>query len=415
MKGGAGASIADIPWEMMDTMIAGKSGIDVPRLYLTSLAEANDFLRAYGFHWDNPEDRAEAESLRAEAVGFIEEVLINDEPDLEILPLVRDEHDVRKLLLWASTDPGTPRQMWSCTMLRVLHTFVHCGSYFQQMFSEQIREQVLERFESHVKEGPDGTTLGSGPDAVPLHAFQFRGTKSRHSLALKLLQKVDNVAADIFDWLGLRFVTNNRFDALLVAKYLRENNLVVFTNVRPGRSRNTLIDTTQLRADMELVDEQIRAGRLASHEKLEKLRNLVSDYPYPQPGMPSDNPFSLSTYHSIQFTVSQQIRVPNPYLGSVGSMISAVERRGATSGAHFVARALHKAGMHSEVKFLFPYEIQILDRESFVDSRSGRASHAVYKARQRFSVKKRLFGSRIVEKTGQYLTAVDTPFGLEAS
>ena len=58
-----------------------------------------------------------------------------------------------------------------------------------QMFSEQIREQVLGRFEPHLHEGPDGLSLGAGPDSVSLYTFQFRGTKGRSSLALKLLQR----------------------------------------------------------------------------------------------------------------------------------------------------------------------------------------------------------------------------------
>lgn len=403
-------SVTDIPWAMMDSMISGKSGIDVPRLYLSNLADANDFLHAYGYRWENAEDRAEVEALRSEAISFIERHLINDEPELDVLPLVRDEHDVRKILLWASAPVGGERQLWSCNVLRVMHTFAHCGSYFQKMFSEQIREQVLDRFESHVRETPDGLRLGEGPDSVPLYTFQFRGHKSRDSLAMKLLQKAENVGADIFDWVGLRFVTMTRFDALLVAKYLRSHNLVVFCNVRPGRSRNTLIDTEQLRHDTAAVQDLVRAGKLAEHEALDRLREMTRDRPYPDQGVRSANPFSLSTYHSIQFTVTQQVRVPNPYLGGVGNVLSAVDKR-AQAPASFLSKALHKAGMRSEVTFFFPYEVQILDKESFIGSRTGRASHAVYKARQRYSVKKRLFGSRILEKTGAYLQASVDPFG----
>ncbi len=406
-------SITDFSWEMMDSMIAGRSGIDVPRLDLSNLTDANDFLSSYGFEWDNVEDRSELESMRIEALDFVERLLVNDEPELNVLPLVRNESDIRKLLLWASAPVGGDRQLWSCTLLRVMHTFAHCGSYFQQMFSEQIREQVLERFQSHVHDGPNGLVLGSGPDAVPLYTFQFRGTKSRDSLALKLLQKADNVAADVFDWVGVRFVTNTRFDALLVARYLRMHNLVMFCNVRPGRSRNTLLDTTRLRADIAEVNETVRAGKLAQHQAVDKLRNMSREYDYPQPGEQSANPFSSSTYHSIQFTVTQQVRVPNPYLGGVGSVISAVDRRNNT-GAQFLSKALQKAGMRSEVKFLFPYEVQILDKESFIGSRSGRASHAVYKARQRYSVKRRLFGARVMEKTGAYLAVTEDPFGRDA-
>jgi uncharacterized protein (TIGR04562 family) len=412
------SSTGDFPWEIMDTMISGHSAIDVPRLYLSNLADADEFLRSYGFRWDDPEDRAELEGLRREALDFLENNLIEDEPGLELVPVVRDQEDIRKLLLWASAPIDGSRQLWSCTMLRLMHTFAHCGSYFQQMFSEQIREQVLGRFEAHVNEGPDGLRLGEGPDAIPLYSFQFRGTKSRSSLALKLLQKADNVAAEVFDWVGVRLVTEDRFDALLVAKYLRTHNIVVFPNVRAGRSRNTLIDTDSLRVEMKKIDEKVRAGKIAQHERMIQAREIARSLPYPTKGVRSANPFSLSTYHSIQFTVTQQVRVPNPYLGGVGRVIGNIDRLAhssgnkvtapidklAQSGASKLARTLQRAHLHSEVKFFFPYEVQILDKATFVESRSGRTSHAVYKARQRHAVKKRLFGNRIEKKTDQFST-----------
>ena len=311
--------ITDIPWDMMDTMVSGKSGLDVPRLYLRGVVDAEDFLEAYGFSWTNSDDRTEIEGIRLEALRFIEEQLIDDEPHIAVLPVVREEQDVRKLLLWASSPPGGARQLWACTMLRVMHTFVHCGSYFQKMFADAIHEQIGQRFQNHIHETADGLFLGTGPDAIPLHAFQLRTTKSRDSLALKLLQKAENVAAEVFDWVGVRFVTQHRFDALLVAKYLRTHNLVVFAHVRPGRSRNTLVDTERLKRDMRELDEDVRAGRMAEHEKLDVLRRRVADHGYPTEASRSANPFSLSSYHSIQFTVTQQISAPNPYLGGMGT------------------------------------------------------------------------------------------------
>lgn len=46
----------------------------------------------------------------------------------------------------------------------------------------------------------------------------------------------------------------------------------------------------------------------------------------------------------------------------------------------------------SDIRFLFPFELQILDQPSYELSRSGLASHQVYKERQRQRVKERLFG-----------------------
>jgi uncharacterized protein (TIGR04562 family) len=44
------------------------------------------------------------------------------------------------------------------------------------------------------------------------------------------------------------------------------------------------------------------------------------------------------------------------------------------------------------MRFFFPYEIQILDADSFEEARSGRASHDDYRERQREAVRRRVLG-----------------------
>jgi uncharacterized protein (TIGR04562 family) len=356
-------------------------------------------LESYGFHWLVESERLEAGAIREEALAFLLEELLHDEPELTISQEVVDEEDVRKLLLWASADPLSPRQgerqRWSCALLRVMHTFVHCGSYFQQVFSDQIRSQILDRFDGHINGEGKSLTLGAGPDAIPLVEFQFRTSKSRRSLAMKLLMKAENVGADIFDWVGLRFVTHERFDALLVVKYLRRHNLTMFANVKPGRSRNTLLDPGTVKKHMALVDDLIRSGKLAEHQRVSEIRRLVREEPFPHAAERSYNPFSASSYHSIQFTCSQQVRVENPYLGSgVNRVLGAFDK----TVPQALRRRLKGGGVSRDVHFFFPYEVQIMDVEAFEASRSGRASHEVYKERQRYAVKKRLFGEHFAGK-----------------
>ena len=49
----------DIPWDTMETMIAGKSGIDVPRLHVRNLEDAREFIEGYGYDWENAAHRRE--------------------------------------------------------------------------------------------------------------------------------------------------------------------------------------------------------------------------------------------------------------------------------------------------------------------------------------------------------------------
>lgn len=379
----------DIPWEMMDTVVLGRSAIDVSRLYLTGIADAEEFLRCYGFDLQRPEQAREVEEIRREAMEFILEDLLVDEPQVAMPPEIRAEADVRRLLLWASIPHVQPRQKWACSILRVMHTFAHCGSYFQDLYGDQIREQIRARIMPHIYSAGDRLTLGDGPDAIPLKAFQMRGRKSRRSIAMKLLHKAENVSADVFDWIGLRFVTEHRFDALLVARYLRSQNVIMFANVRPGRSRNTLLDVAAVKERMAQVNEDVRAGRLAEYERWQRLRDLVADMPYPEEPGKSYNPFSASMYHSIQFTCSQQIRVNNPHLVNFQRALSQAGR------FDMLSRAFDRLRVQPTFSFFFPFEVQVMDHDSFERSRNGRASHGEYKARQRHAVKRRLWGDWI--------------------
>jgi hypothetical protein len=72
-----------------------------------------------------------------------------------------------------------------------------------------------------------------------------------------------------------------------------------------------------------------------------------------------------------------------------------------------VRKMLERFGVDTEVRFFFPYEVQIMDADAYERSRSGLASHEVYKARQRHAVKRRLWGSRISD-TPPGLRAIDT-------
>ncbi|MCZ4279578.1 TIGR04552 family protein [Kiloniella laminariae] len=332
----AGASIR--------TVLQGQSIIDSPRLQVQSPEEAEAFLECYGFDYNQDEDRREIEAIRQEAIGFIEEVLL--EEGEEMPPEVRNQENLLKLLLWVSSPEATPRSRWSCVVLRVMHTFAHCGSYFNERYHDQIKEQIFGRFEQHIRQTSNGTFLGD----IELVVYESRSSKSRRSAVLKLLHKAENVAADIFDWLGIRIVTRDPLDALRVLCYLRQNNIVMFANIKPSRSRNSLIDVewmeerwkdvedfSQLTADLEKIKSPDDAKRL------------------------TDNSFSGSSYKALQFTCRQRIKL--------------------------------QEGEGKQIRFYFPFEIQILDEASYLSNHSGAASHAQYKQRQVQAVRRRVLGS----------------------
>lgn len=382
-----------IGWDLIRPIIEGTSGLDEPRLHVDSEASAEAFLACYGFRWERAAHREQLETLRQEAIAFIEGELLHDEPHLRIEPTVRDERDVRKVLLASARPVGDPMQLWACTLLRVMHTFAHCGSFFKHRFDQHIQRQILQRFEPHLQGEGDALCLGTDPNGIPLREFQVKGSKSRTSMAMKLLHKPDNTAAEVFDWIGVRFITRERFDALLVAEYLRRHSVVMFAHVKPGRSRNTLIDLERLRSDMARLAEGKTLDGLQGMD-IDTLRRLVRSYPYPRPPAAGRNVFTSIAYHSIQFTCSQQIIVPAEVPEEARVQLEALRRCDPSCAPH-VDALVDGMTEKEEARFLFPFEVQILDQESWEITQAGLASHDVYKARQRHAVKRRLWGNLI--------------------
>ena len=351
--------------EVLSSIIGGASAVDIPRMRLHDREEALDFLHCYGFSWSEPSHRDELERIRQTALRFIETALL--EPGESMPEALREETDLPALLLAASRPPDRA-QRWRCALLRVMHAIAHAYSPLERRYGDQIRGQILGRFHEHLF-GEDGALmLGSGPDAIPLADFGFKSSKTLRSTTMKLLHKAENVAADVFDRIGVRFVTRSRFDAMLVVRYLRTHNVMMFANVKPTRSRNTLVDLEHLQTCTAALDREVVAGRLAPDERTARLRAMVEARPCPSPRAAPDNQFSLINYRSIQYTCRQLIRVREP----------------SASGG--------------EVQFFFPFEIQILDVESYAEARSGLASHEVYKARQRAAVRRRVLGALIEDE-----------------
>ncbi len=319
--------------------LQGKSFIDSQKLGINSLEQAHRFLLSYGFNWDDQDDRKDIESIRLEALTLIQEELLTSEESIPANLL--DESDVRQLLLSASGNENSSR--WSCAILRVMHTLAHSQSYLNERYQQEIREQILSRFEEHITNAEQGIMLGD----IPIVNFESRPLKSKRSVALKLLHKAENVAADIFDWIGIRIITHYRLDVMLVLNYLRKHNIIIFANVKPSRSRNTLLDTPSTN-EFE--------NRDMSYDEL-KLRYQEKDYPLSHPTT-LDNIYSENSYRSIQLTCRQRIFINDP--------------------------------IHGKLRFFFPYEVQLIDQQSYDKVLNGKASHKEYKQRQKSAIRKRV-------------------------
>lgn len=404
------ADMWKMPWPVLDVLIGGQSSIDLPELRVQNIEEASDFLAAYGFDPEHPAERRRLHGVLVEALTFIERQLVLPKewrrgirPPDEILFCT----DVRNLLLWASSKGPEDqlRRAWACAVLRVMHTLAHIEGVTTTVDIGVARDQIFDRFRRHIHRDRNGDLwLGNEEIKVALARVEWKDTKSRNSIILKLLHKRDNVADTLYDYLGVRIVTKRLCDVMLVVKCLRKFHMVVYPNAYPSRARNTLVDLKRFRAQIETLREMLMAGSILPEEFDRMVSRLTASAPE---SLAPSNPHSAQSYRAIQLTGRQLIRVPNSEFAWLEKLrrVLGTQRLSPETAKVLTEMDELVAGWHSvrdsmEVAAFFPFEVQILDAESYKLAASGEANHSRYKLSQVRAARKRVL-SEVLELSRQ--------------
>jgi uncharacterized protein (TIGR04562 family) len=364
-----------MPWEVLSAMIQGRSSIDLSVMPVYSREEAISLVYNYGFDLSLPDDMAEMEGYFVEAVNFIEHRFLSRAvdwaahgeplPPADKIPLaVTASRDVIELILLAS-QKDHPHRPWACALLKVIHTLVYIQNSPLYKHHAQASEIIMARFREVLLPENDSTVLLLGKDRrMKLYAFEAKHHKPRESILIKLLCKKENVAENVWDLVGVRLVTFHPAQAILAVDILREQKVILFPNVIPSRSRNTLIDFAHFHKMYERRLAEYEQGKLdlASIQKLFETDEFVT----PTETHANQNPLSSPMYRSLHITCRQLLRVKS-------------------------------GGNLAETRFAFPYEIQILDKASYLDSKVGHGAHASYKQRQLFAARRRVLGNLLAE------------------
>jgi uncharacterized protein (TIGR04562 family) len=309
-----------------------------------------------------------------ESKSFIQNYLLEDpeghDPALIVPPEVLFNDNILDLLIMASEKEKTLLQIWACAVLRVAHTITHVENDLAKSFMPGIKKQIFSRFMDHLKMSRTGEYyLGEGDQKIQLKMFEMKNEKSRESLILKLLHKKENVTADVFDRIGVRVVTYTKLDVILVLKYFSVNHVVSFANIKPSRTRNNLINVERFLQGIE----ELNAHDLSSwkEEDVSEFLERHLQLPPEEKELETDriikenNLYSSTLYSSLQLTGRQLITIKDFFKPEI------------------------------VYRFFFPFEIQILDEESFNESREGRASHEEYKKNQICAARKRVLNNVI--------------------
>lgn len=353
--------------DILNSVVGGQSALGMKRLNITSLEQADAFLAAYGFDSTNPLDIEKIWYFHRRAL-----VLLNEKLGVHIEDIpaeLRDPRklgDVRKLLIYASSADTENKvlQKFACSLLRVIHVYVHAETDLFSHFSGEIQNQILMPIErAVVLDGANHKSyMRDQNEQIPLVAFETKPFKTSSSTVIKLLAKSDAIAMKIYDKLGVRFVTENIFDSFRVIRFLTQKNLMSFPHIMPEQSSNTVfpidlfVQTATELAQTQMIHEPEQIEEYFQKKLLEKVDTLQF--------VRKENIFSGDNYRFIKFIARKKIIIKNDHNPTA-----------------------------EPLSFFYPFEVQILDKSSHLLIQSGPSEHKEYKDRQKIAALKRIFPS----------------------
>jgi len=200
---------------------------------------------------------------------------------------------------------------------------------------------------------------------------------------IRLNRMLQNVAEELFDRVGLRFVTQDRLDTLRIVKFLKDMMVIMPANIKPSRSRNTLLNLTAVQEEVKKIKEE----KLSDEKKIVSRLTEASFQPDAASGL---NPHSSEHYKSLQFTCRQLIKFSNTAYNDIRELKN-LSKTGDLPER--VAKQIDKIDLkfiQKEVRFFYPFEIQIVDKKSFDENEKGRSAHSDYKKAQIQTAMKRV-------------------------
>jgi uncharacterized protein (TIGR04562 family) len=389
-------------WETLDVVCSGKSSLDAKN-YLTELYDKNqvaNFLNGYGFNIQDPVEGAELFGIFQEAVQFIKRYfLIEGNPeglDLKVPNYLYTITNISDLFLAATGNSQfklkTEESLWAGVILKVMHTILHTDKDLRARYFSTVQQQIFDRFYKFIHRDDENRLFLKNESglSIPLYDFQTKAKKTRDSIIIKLLHKQENVAEELFDRIGVRIITYNKLDALRVIKFLHTNYVIMINNIKPSRSQNTLIDLGLLRTKVfTLYKSSIRSG-LDEDNFYQKLNTIIGES-IPQSMIRNEkNIHSSDEYRAIHFTGRQLIKYRNPFMASFNE-VRKMALKDKTNPISQSLLNLDTSAISRDVRFFYPFEVQITDYESHLKNTQGEASHQEYKRSQLRSAMKRIF------------------------
>ena len=329
--------------ERMRLILRGGSVIDWRRLHFKTREEVDQYLRLCLFEPDDPFDRDRLQRILDEAVDYLRTTF-----RYVVAEEVAQPARVQDLFLLASGVGNTKLRRIACLVLKVMHVVHHIEAvgllHRARVSEDELCQLVTQRVDNCMEQlRREGFPVVAAAGSV----------KTRHSLITKLLAKKETLAAQIYDRVRYRVVTDDRDHVLPVLIRLCDL-LVPFNFVMPGQTQNTLICFRQLLRDwpsLRNMAPQLQVGLLDEEQE------------------PEHNEFSGDSYKVLNFVAELPVRLPE---------------RAVDVGDGRIAFCM--------------VELQLVDRDTAEANESGENAHLRYKRRQLRRVLRRLSRGLVVPR-----------------
>jgi len=395
MKAGQVASDYTFNKETFDILFGEASPLDSFSFVgnLQNEEQVSNFLAGYGVDTNDPIEMVELFGHFQEALGFIRKFFLKPQSstglDFDIPKEITTLVDIKNLYLLGREEVGEDESLevkiWASIILKIMHVILHINKDLRQNYFTHIQTQIFDRYYKYL-ERKDGRLFLEGPfGSVEIQEFQTKSKKSRDSVVMKLLHKKQAVAEELFDRIGVRVITKTKFDCLRVFKFLCENHVVMPQNLKPSRTHNSLVD---LKKFFEKYDDPNSSASNSIAEFNEKLSKITDESPALDQTR-TKNEHTLQNYRSIHLTCRQLIKYVNPLASQLEKL--RLEAFSDNSRLGNLVQKMDSSSLMRELKFFYPYEIQVTDLESHVMNSEGESSHKIYKASQRKAAMNRIF------------------------
>ncbi len=392
-------------FELLDVILTNKSALDSAS-FLGQVKNEEDvlnFLHGYGINIDKPIENAELFGNYQEALQFIRKYFLKtgkkEGLDLKIPNELLGITDISKLFLLSTEGikdkNKTELSLWAGIVLKVMHTILHVDKDLRSNYFNTIQTQIFDRYYKYIHRDWMNRLCLRTPDKsklIPIKAFETKSKKSRDSVIIKLLHKKENVAEELFDRVGIRFVTFERVDVLRVLWFLVENFIVIPHNIKPSRSHNSLIELEEFRKSYNKIYKEAIKSNLSQKEITKRFQEIAEKCEPEMKKSPREiaNRHSFEGYKAIHFTCRQLIKYTNPFYQQLAKLKKLAKEDEKNPLSKQVLK-LDTSSISKNLRFFYPYEVQITDYESHKRNTEGEASHNEYKTAQLKSAMIRLF------------------------